>query len=387
MSTPKPLKTTFPIFLSLLFVMGYGFYLRAQTPSKMQFTADTILQIEGTARGDLLISQSSGCDSINISGKEVTVSSLSPSGFTLKTPSHSRALSVSSTASPVNLSFSSDSLAGGEISTWTVSALDPSAGFSAIWSVPKPNTQYSIKANGKVFQTLSSNSQSELSFTYSQNLQSPAVFTLELYTGGAAFTPVKPDVSQTDLTPSPQDGITLQNVPKDAYQIAVSHTPDFKDASWDNFDAEKLKTLGETNETLYVKFRNKKGGVSDVIVYTPSSSVALNDGDIVKTSDNPDVYILKHKNNKKYKRLILSPSVFNSYRHLKWENIKTVSQQELDAYTTSNLVQVSGDNTIYALYPQGDTGKKKVLDLSSTYDSDSVYEINSVDRDSYGLEG
>jgi hypothetical protein len=138
-------------------------------------------------------------------------------------------------------------------------------------------------------------------------------------------------------------------------------------------------------DKLYLKFRTKTGGTSDMITYDNKSNnnITLNEGDIVKTINNPDVYIIKYKNSKQYKRLILSPSVFKSYGHLKWSNIKTVSQTQLDAYPTSNLVKVAGDSNIYALTPQGDTGQRQVLDNSKAYDKDSIYEINTIDRDSY----
>jgi hypothetical protein len=112
---------------------------------------------------------------------------------------------------------------------------------------------------------------------------------------------------------------------------------------------------------------------------------AYSEGDIVKTADNPDVYIIKYKNGKQYKRLILSPGVFRSYRHLRWENLKVISQAQLDTFVTSNLVQVAGDRNVYALFPKGDKGERRVHNAGPGYDADSVYEINSTDRNSYVL--
>lgn len=162
-------------------------------------------------------------------------------------------------------------------------------------------------------------------------------------------------------------------------KITISHDPDSAGSVWQIFDAEKFKTIGETQEVLYVRFMTDKNVVSDTVVYAP----ILNEGDIVKTPDNPDVYIIKYKNGKQYKRLILSPSVFDSYGHLKWENLKITISEQLDAYNTSNLVQVAGDKFVYLLAPYGDEGEKTVLDTGAAYDYDSVYEINAVDRDSY----
>lgn len=83
--------------------------------------------------------------------------------------------------------------------------------------------------------------------------------------------------------------------------------------------------------------------------------------------------------------MILSPLVFKSYGHLKWENLKIISTEEIDSFITSNLVQVSGEAEIYMLYPDGDMGGRVILDTSNSYDTDSVYEINAIDRDSYKL--
>lgn len=115
---------------------------------------------------------------------------------------------------------------------------------------------------------------------------------------------------------------------------------------------------------------------------TPS----IPEGAIMKTADNPDVYIVKYVGNKKFKRLILSPSVFKSYGHLKWENIITVSQSTMDSFVTSDLVRAVGDLNIYRLFPQGDQGEKRLVPITfgnNSFDTDSIYEINSVDRDSY----
>ena len=115
---------------------------------------------------------------------------------------------------------------------------------------------------------------------------------------------------------------------------------------------------------------------------------AIVDGDIVREASQFDVYIIKLVGTDKFKRLILNPDVFNMYGHLKWENVKVVAAGTLDAYTTSELVREINDTKVYKLYPDGDTGTKKwvdTLDCFTTqgYNWNSVYIINSFDRDSY----
>jgi len=210
---------------------------------------------------------------------------------------------------------------------------------------------------------------------------------------GAGFiVPAKPDVTNLSIAIS-DDSVTFSSIPSGITQLAVSATPDFADTPWEDMSKkdELFKQYANVPK-LYVKFRAADGGVSDVVIYEGNNknsgtgfSQILNDGDIVKTADNFDVYIIKLKNGKLYKRLILSPSVFNSYQHLKWGNIKVISQAQMDQYITSSLVKETTDTIIYTLTAYGDTGERKAFDVSSSYDADSVYEINAVDRDSYEL--
>lgn len=66
------------------------------------------------------------------------------------------------------------------------------------------------------------------------------------------------------------------------------------------------------------------------------------DGDIIqcKNSANPNaVYIVKIVNGKKYIRHIVSLQIFNSYRHLKWDNL--IQVQSLDGFTLSGWARVT----------------------------------------------
>ncbi|MDD2730653.1 MAG: right-handed parallel beta-helix repeat-containing protein [Candidatus Portnoybacteria bacterium] len=115
---------------------------------------------------------------------------------------------------------------------------------------------------------------------------------------------------------------------------------------------------------------------------------AFADGAIIRAKGDIDVYIVKYVGSKQFKRLILSPSVFNSYQHLRWEDIVEVEQSVLDSFTTSDLVRAAGDTQVYKLTPAGDTGAKQWIRTENAfrnrnYDWDAIYEINSVDRNSY----
>ncbi len=145
-------------------------------------------------------------------------------------------------------------------------------------------------------------------------------------------------------------------------------------------------------------------GVSMLAVPLTTQAVSISDGDLIRSdAKNPDgtpalssldVYIVKIVGSKKFKRLILNPEVFNSYGHLKWENIKTVSESVMDEYTTSSLVRVDGDEKVYALAPNGDTGSKSWINLTAdeflsepNTDPDSIYTINSFELGIYDDAG
>ena len=117
----------------------------------------------------------------------------------------------------------------------------------------------------------------------------------------------------------------------------------------------------------------------------------LPEGALIRAYGDIDIYIVKYAGAKKFKRLILSPSVFNNYGHLRWEDVIDVDQATLDEFTTSSLVRAVGDDKIYWLYAQGDTGGKRLIKSQSVFtkyglDTDGIYEINRFDRDSYETE-
>lgn len=123
-----------------------------------------------------------------------------------------------------------------------------------------------------------------------------------------------------------------------------------------------------------------------VLINEKSNCIAQ--GALLRAKGDTDVWVVKHIGGKKFKRLILSPHVFESYGHLKWRNVKEVEQSVLNDYITSDLVRADGDAKVYRLFPQGDTGTKRWIPtqerfLQEGFDWDAVYTINSVDRDAY----
>jgi len=89
------------------------------------------------------------------------------------------------------------------------------------------------------------------------------------------------------------------------------------------------------------------------IAATPSD-YGLTEGDTISAagSDDPDVYIV---NEQGYKRLFLSPQIFNLYGHLGgFAAVKNVASATRDAFPTSGLFRVDGDEKVYGLETTGE---------------------------------
>jgi len=153
-----------------------------------------------------------------------------------------------------------------------------------------------------------------------------------------------------------------------------------------------------TNSFSYFAIFGSAEAVEAPVTETPTpevslvdtSGTAIVDGDLITTDASFDIYIIKLINDKKFKRLILNPDIFNSYGHLKWDNVKTVSQEVQDAYTVSSLViEVNPDGSVFdpKVYSvtsaqDADVGEKHWVNLTAAgfvaagYDWDSIYHIN-----------
>lgn len=100
----------------------------------------------------------------------------------------------------------------------------------------------------------------------SENISVSAVFTANPSSGGG-FTP--PSTPKVVISPSFSDGSVNSSV-TNVYQMAVSDNEDFSGVSWEDYN-ESYKT---SNKTLYIKFRSKDGGVSEVYTVESQKSKA-----------------------------------------------------------------------------------------------------------------
>jgi hypothetical protein len=111
------------------------------------------------------------------------------------------------------------------------------------------------------------------------------------------------------------------------------------------------------------------------------------EGATIRARGDFDVYIVKYRNGKEFKRLVLNPQVFENYGHLRWDEVMVVDPYLLECFTTSDFVRSERTGKIYKLYPAGDYGIKRAVSASAFdkyyIDMDSIYAINGYDEDSY----
>jgi hypothetical protein len=145
-------------------------------------------------------------------------------------------------------------------------------------------------------------------------------------------------------------------------------------------------TINAATNTLTVTTNH----FTDFAIFSGSGISGQNipEGALIRAIGDIDIYIVKYVGSKQFKRLILSPSVFNSYQHLKWGDVLDVDKSVVDSFTTSELVRAVNDTKVYKLYPAGDTGERRWVKTAEgfnrmNFDWDAIYEINAVDRNSY----
>ena len=124
-----------------------------------------------------------------------------------------------------------------------------------------------------------------------------------------------------------------------------------------------------------------------------TAQTQIRDGALIRAHNTEDVYIVKIVGVKTFKRLILNPAIFDSYAHLSWDNILSVSQATLNRYQTSNLVRevypngvpVNGKVFRVESIDGADNGTKRWLNLTEAefiaadFDPDSIYSINHIE--------
>lgn len=177
-----------------------------------------------------------------------------------------------------------------------------------------------------------------------------------------------------------QPTINLGNV-QNAYQIAISTTPDFEYVSWEPY--QENITLHDV-EKVYLKFRSPSGGVSEVYeVETQTNNPVLSNGSLIRAVNDYKVYII----NNNYIRHILDGEIFNFYGHLNWDNIQEVTSTQINNYQESFLIRAKDD---YKVYEIDNNKTKHWLNITAEEFINSgrkwemVYVVNEEERDFYG---
>jgi len=105
-------------------------------------------------------------------------------------------------------------------------------------------------------------------------------------------------------------------------------------------------------------------------------------GSLIRASGDYKVYIIKNN----YRRWVQKAEIFNTYGHLRWEDIIEVSPEELNSYQEAWLIRADGDKRVYEVNADG---TKHWLNMTAEEFTISgrlwemVYIINTFERDFY----
>jgi hypothetical protein len=137
--------------------------------------------------------------------------------------------------------------------------------------------------------------------------------------GGIAIAPPTPTIIAPPII-SHTNNTVIYTI-KNAHQIAISETPNFAGTSWVPY-TESYKF---SDKTLYIKFRSKEGGVTEVFTIEPNNSYTLStsyEGKLIKYNNSPKVYLIKNNN----KHWIKDEKTFNDSGY-QWDDIHIIESE------------------------------------------------------------
>lgn len=110
------------------------------------------------------------------------------------------------------------------------------------------------------------------------------------------------------------------------------------------------------------------------------------DGDLIRGQGDIAVWIVKIVGEKRYKRWLFGPQIFNAYGHLGFNKVKNVSKVTLNNFDTSNLIRKFDDAKVYELtdFVPGVRAVRRWIPtlevfLQRGFDFDSVYIVNQIE--------
>ncbi|MBI2462783.1 MAG: hypothetical protein HYV65_00930 [Candidatus Spechtbacteria bacterium] len=103
------------------------------------------------------------------------------------------------------------------------------------------------------------------------------------------------------------------------------------------------------------------------------------EGSLIRAEGRPEVYIVKGQ----YRRWIQTAELFEMYGNLRWEDIVTVSQEQMDFYTESFVIKLAGDPRVFIA---GSDGTKQWIQteqefLARGYHWNMIYTVNEKEFD------
>ena len=111
----------------------------------------------------------------------------------------------------------------------------------------------------------------------------------------------------------------------------------------------------------------------------------IQDGDLIRTNNQDNIYIAKRTQENNYKRPILNPALFQAYGHLRFQNVKTISNQDIQQFQTSNLIQQIDTTQTYKVFPLNNSGLKRLIQTNNLCNltPDAVYIVNNMELSLY----
>ena len=132
-------------------------------------------------------------------------------------------------------------------------------------------------------------------------------------------------------------------------------------------------------------------GVASFAPVPASAQQVVSDGTLIRAEGTNDVYVVKIIGSQAYKRLIVSPQIFDFYGQLSFDRIVTVSAATLNSYATSRLIiEVNPDGTpvngrVYQVTYNADTdtATKHWLDMTPSEFEAEGFEWSALFRVNY----
>ncbi|MCX6796214.1 MAG: hypothetical protein NTW06_01825, partial [Candidatus Falkowbacteria bacterium] len=107
---------------------------------------------------------------------------------------------------------------------------------------------------------------------------------------------------------------------------------------------------------------------------------------LIKTPDNSTIYFLYQRPEKKWLKIVLnSPTVFVSYPGNFWGNVIKINQYDLSSYPDVKLIKTTGDAVIYYLENNIRHLVSEQVFLNKGFNPAEVVTVSQIHLESYKL--